>query len=68
MSARFLLEALTTLAAVALVVAMVAVFAAGFHWSWVVKERLLARLAARMRVPYVVRMPWHVRAWRWWVR
>ncbi len=45
-----------------LVAALVAVgFAGLIHASWVAKERLLARLAARMGVPYEVRQPWWVR-------
>ncbi len=44
-------------------VALVAVasFAATVHYSWVVKERLLARLATRMGVPYEARQPWWIR-------
>lgn len=39
----------------------VALFAAAVHCPWSAKERLLARVATWMGVPYEVRPPWWLR-------
>lgn len=56
--------AATALIALALLLTTVAVFGVVIHWSWVAKEWLVAR----MEVPYATRQPWHVRAWKRWLR
>ncbi len=61
MTGSMLSEVLMTLAAFTLLAVAVAAFAVAIHWSWVAKERLLTRLAARMGVRYETRKPWWLR-------
>ncbi len=54
-------DILITIALNLLAVLAIGAFAVFVHFSWVAKERLLARLAARMGVPYEVHHPWWMR-------
>lgn len=61
MTSDLFYESATTAFVLVVSLAVAAVFALLIHFSWVVKERLLAWLAARMGVPYETRTPWWIR-------